>query len=164
MATASNTFADLVALWVDRGFRGTPPFTRKRRADGEFEAFVRAPRGAMADCLSITTYRGDLWVRLGPPHSFYPVGSQRELVYVVRHVMRDRALFVLTYKDDVWTGTTIVTRGARPVVRRGEVAHVLSWSGRFDERVEAVSRKRSNQRVKPVAASRRKARTRAHRG
>jgi hypothetical protein len=28
-------------------------------------------------------------VRLGPPHTFYPVDNQRELVFVVRHVMRE---------------------------------------------------------------------------
>src|SRR5688572_14035831 len=137
MARKSNTFAELVKLWVDRGFRGAPKFTRKRRADGEFEAFLRAPRGSKAGGLSIVTWHGDLWVRLGPPHTFYSVDDQRELVFVVRRLLSERALFALTYEDDVWTGTTLVARGARPTIRRGEVAHVLSWSGRFDERLDA---------------------------
>ena len=147
MATASNTFAELVARWVERGFRRVPQFTRQRSADGEYDAFVRAPRGAAADVLSIVTYRGDLWVRLGPPHTFYPVKSRQELVSVVRHLLSDRALFVVTYKDTVWTETALTTRGVRPTLRRGEVAYVLSWSGRFDERLEGPSSKP----VKPSA-------------
>jgi hypothetical protein len=137
MSRSVNTFAELVQGWVDRGFRGTPKFLRKRRVDGEFEAFLRAPRGSKVGALIIVTHHGDLWVRLGPPRTFYSVDDQRELVFVVRQLLRDRALFAVTYKGDVWTGTTLVTRGVRPRVRRGEVALVLSWSGRFDARIEA---------------------------
>ncbi|MFY9268511.1 MAG: hypothetical protein WAO55_02050 [Candidatus Manganitrophaceae bacterium] len=143
-------------LWVDRGFRGTPKFTRKRRADGEFEAFLRAPRGSQAGALIIVTWHGDLWVRLNPPHTFYSVNDQRELVFVVRQLLRERALFAVTYKDDVWTGTTLVARGVRPTIRRAEVAHVLSWSGRFDERLDASpSGGRSNKALQPASRAQR---------
>lgn len=164
MATVSNTFAALVEHWVDRGFRGTPAFVRKRRTDGEFEAFVKAPRGAMAGRLVIVTCQGNLYVRLGPPHTFYPVGTLRELVSVVRHIVSERAVFALTYKDDVWTGTTLINRGDQPSVRRGEVAYVVSWSGRCDRRVETVALTRSKKRVTPAAGARGPANTTDRRG
>lgn len=160
MARASNTFAEIVTRWVDRGFRGSPKFTRRRRADGEFEAFLRAPRGSKVGGLSIVTWHGDVWVRLGPPHSFYSVNDQRELVFVVRQLLSDQALFALTYKDDVWTGTTLVARGARPTIRRGEVAHVLSWSGRSDERLDASASVPSNRTLQPATRAQRASKSR----
>ena len=153
MARATNTFADLVKLWVERGFRGTPKFTRKRRFDAEFEAYLLAPRRSQLGALVIVTWRGDLWIRFSMPHSFYSADDQRELVSVVRRLLSERLLLVITYRDEAWTGTTLIERGATPRVRRGEVAHVFSWSGRFDERVEAGADKRSNTREKPAATS-----------
>ena len=130
-----NTFAELVQGWVNRSFRKSPVFVRHRRQDGEFEASLRAPRGSKAGHLVVITYRGDLWVRLSPPNMCYSVDSRGELASIVRQILTERALFVASYRDDAWTGTTLVRRGAVPKLRRGEVAHVVSWTGRYDETI-----------------------------
>lgn len=139
MASQRNTFAKLVQGWVSQSFQTRPTFVRRRRPDGEFEASAHAPRGSKARNLVISTWRGDLWVRFGPPNLFYSVDSRKELAFVVRQLLSERALFVVRYRDGEWTGTTLVTRGTSPKLVRGEVAHVVSWTGRFDRTIELGS-------------------------
>jgi hypothetical protein len=131
----SNTFAELVQDWVDRSFRKSPVFVRHRRQDGEFEASLRAPRGSKAGHLVIFTYRGDLWVRFSPPNMCYSVDNRAELVSIVRQLLSERALFMVSYRDAAWSGTTLIRRGIVPKPKRGEVAHVVSWTGRYDETI-----------------------------
>ena len=139
MIPPQNTFAEIVQGWVGQIFRTSPIFVRRRRPDGEFEASVRAPRGSKARNLVICTWRGDLWVRFGPPNLLYSVDSRKELAFVVRQLLSERALFVVRYRDGEWTETTLVARGTSPKVVRGEVAHVVSWTGRFDRTIELGS-------------------------
>jgi len=131
----SNTFAEIVKGWIDQSFRTSPAFVRHRRQDGEFEASVRAPRGSKAGHLVVFTYRGDLWVRFSPPNMCYSVDSRGELVSIVRQLLSERALFIACYRDGAWSGTTLVRRGTVPKVKRGEVAHVVSWTGQYDETI-----------------------------
>ena len=98
MIRQTNTFAELVRGWVTQSFRASPTFVRHRRSDGEFEASVRAPRGSKARALVVSTWRGDLWVRFGLPNAFYGVESRSELAFVVRALVSERALFVVTYQ------------------------------------------------------------------
>src|SRR6185436_5843846 len=119
-------FAELVKGWIDRSFRTSPAFVRHRRQDGEFEASVRAPRGSKAGHLVVFTYRGDCWVRFSPPNMCYSVDSREELVSIVRQLLSERAMFVVSYRDGAWRGTTLLRRGTVHKVRRGELAHVVS--------------------------------------
>ena len=132
----TNTFASVVEGWVHASFPVSPKFVRRRKPDGEFEAFLRAPKGSRAGYLVIYTWRGDLWVRFNPPNMSYPVESRREMSSIVRQLLGDRALFVVTYSGDAWRGTTLIRRNVVPKLRRGEAAHVVSWSGRFDMTLE----------------------------
>src|SRR4030095_3498766 len=128
MIPQTNTFAEVVQGWVAQSFRASPTFVRHRRSDGEFEASVRAPRGSKVRALVISTWRGDLWVRFAPPNAFYGVESRSELAFIVRQLLSECALFVVTYRGHVWSGTPVVTRRKSPEVKRGEKAHVLSWT------------------------------------
>jgi len=127
-----DTFAEIVRGWVDQSFDTSFRFVRHRRPDGEFEVSVRPPRGSEAGRLVIFTSRGDLWVRFAPPNMCYAVESRRELVSIVRQLVSERALFVVTYRRRKWTETTIVPRTSSLDLAHGETAHVVSWSGRFD--------------------------------
>jgi hypothetical protein len=133
----TNTFASIVGGWVHASFPVSPKFVRRRKPDAEFEAVLRAPKGSRAGYLAIHTWHGDLWVRFNPPRMSYPVESRREMALIVRQLLGDRALFVVTYFGDAWRGTTLIRRNVVPKLRRGEVAHVVSWSGHFDMTVEA---------------------------
>src|SRR5262249_53100746 len=96
------------------------------------------------------------------PRMSYAVDSRREMASIVRQLLGDRALFVVTYHSEAWRGTTLIRRNGAPKLRRGEVAHVVSWSGRFDMTVEASQAKpqgrvgaddrRANKRLQPSAA------------
>jgi hypothetical protein len=127
-----NTFAQIVAEWTTATFKAGPTLRRRRRRDGEFEAFVKAPVGSKAGHLVVLTDKGNLWVRFAPPQFMYPVESRAEMSSIVKGLVSERILFVATYRDDEWRGTTLVRRGAAFQVRRGERAYVLSWSGRYD--------------------------------
>ena len=111
----------------ERGFR------RRQRKDGEFEASLRAPRGSKVGALGIFTDRGNLWIRFSAPNMCYPVDSRAELRSVLRALLNDRALFVNIFRGEKWEGVTLVRRGQPPVLKRGQVAHVISWSGRYDQ-------------------------------
>lgn len=126
---ATNTFAEMVDGWMlrERGFR------RRKRKDGEFEASLRAPRGSSAESLIVFTDRGNLWVRFSAPNMCYPADSRAELRSILRALSSDRALFVNIFRGEKWEGVTLVPRGQRPALKRGQVAHVVCWSGRYDE-------------------------------
>ena len=128
----TNTFGLVVREWLRRSFPSKPQFTTRFKKNGEFEAFLRAPRGSQAGALVIFTFQGDLWVRFNPPQMCYSVDSRAEMVSIVRQLLSDKALFVTTHRGNEWTGTTLLRRGSSPKLRRGETARIISWSGRFD--------------------------------
>lgn len=127
----SNTFARLVQTWVEQAW---PSWAKhvQRREDGEFEVAVPAPVESRAGHLRVFTSQGDLWVRYSPPRMCYPIDSRAELLSIVRQLLRDKVFFVNTYRGKKWTGGTLTRRGVKPQVQRGEVAEVVSWSGKFD--------------------------------
>jgi hypothetical protein len=142
-----NTFAEVVNGWVEVGFRSPLRFTRRRRKDGEFEAAVRAPQGSKAGGLAIVTWQGDLWVRFTKPNMWYPVDSREELLLVVRHLLKERALFATTYRGNAWRGVTLIQKGQSPKAQRGEMVRVVSWSGRYDSTVKCDGTTQSARKV-----------------
>jgi hypothetical protein len=134
----TNTFGLVVQEWVRRSFPSKPRFTTRFKNGGEFEAFLRAPRGSQAGALVIFTFQGDLWVRFSPPQMCYAVDSRAEMASIVRQLVSDKALFVTTHRANEWTGTMLLRRGSSPKLRRGETARVVSWSGRFDASLDGA--------------------------
>jgi hypothetical protein len=131
MAIRTSTFAKVVESWIDRTFP-TLRFVRRRRRDGEFEAFIRAPRGSQAGYLIVFTHGGDLWVRFNQPNVCYAVESLAELASVVRGLVSERVLFMVTYRRGAWSGTTLIRRGVVPRTARSGTARLVSWTGRYD--------------------------------
>ena len=128
---APNTLARTVQAWVERSW---PTWTKhiQRRKDGEFEVAFPAPRGSKAGHLRIFTSQGNLWVRYNPPRMCYPIDNRAELLSIGRQLLNDKVFFVNTYRGEKWTGCTLTRRGVEVQVQRGEVAQVVSWSGKFD--------------------------------
>lgn len=127
-----------------------PRFARRLRIreNGDFEAEIPAPPRSAAQalvCMSNGTY---VWVRVGPRRAFYSLDNTKELVSIVRALLRDDAHFVLFAKAGKWSGTTLVRRGFLPAQGVGESARIVSWSGRFDRRLRA-GRKRKPLRPAP---------------
>jgi hypothetical protein len=145
-AVGHNAFAELVRGWLLRAF---PAWARRlsTRENGELELVVRAPAASRAGHLRVFTDRGNLWVRFDPPRMCYSLDTRREMVSIIKQLLSDRALFVVKYRADKWTGATLVRRHCEPVVGRGEVAHVVSWSGRYDRTMEARASRRARARV-----------------
>jgi hypothetical protein len=116
-----------------------PKFGRAMQtfSNGDFDASIPSPRRSKARALVCQARAGDVWIRLGPPRTFYFVDSPRELVDVVGAVLRDDAHVVVLSKQRQWSGTTLVSRGARPAQGVGESARIISWSGKFDRRLRA---------------------------
>jgi hypothetical protein len=135
----NNTFAEIVAGWLTAAFRTAPTFRRRRRGDGELEAFVTAPRGSTAGHLTVLTDKGNLWLRFDPPRMFYGLDGRTEMLSIVRGLLSERTLFVTVYRGNEWRGTTLARRGAQPRLRRGETAYIVSWSGRYDRVVAGTS-------------------------
>ena len=142
---ALNTFARIVQDWVAQSW---PSWTEhvEQRQDGEFEVALPAPSGSKAGHLRIFTSRGDLWVRYNPPRMCYPIDNRAELLSIVRQLLKDKVLFVNIYRGTKWRGGTLTRRGIEPQVQRGEVAQVVSWTGKFDATVGGP-KARSNYRA-----------------
>jgi len=121
-----------------------PRFGRGLRVlpNGDFEAFVRAPRTSKAGVLVCMSRGTDVWVRLNPPNTFYSVDTPRELLTIVEGLLADDLLFVVLFTKRKWSGTTLVRRGERPAQSAGESARLLSWSGKHDRRIRATRQRR----------------------
>ena len=101
---------------------------------GDVEIAVPAPRGSRAGHLVIFTNAGkDAWVRFAPPRACYCVESDGELHAVVEALLRDDAFFVVITDGDTWVKTSLLRPGEEPVLQEGQVANVVSWSGRHDK-------------------------------
>ena len=131
MVIRANTFAKVVESWVDRSLP-TFGFVRRRRNDGEFEAFIPAPAGSQAGYLIVFTYRGDLWVRFDQPNMCYAVESRAELASVVRGLVSERVLFMVSHRRGAWSRTTLIRR--IPKTARSGAARLVSWTGRYDSK------------------------------
>ena len=111
------------------------------RGENDPQAAVPAPAGSKAGHLVIFTDKGEnLWLRFGPPRMCYSVDNEAELTGVVRQLLKENALFVVVMRGDEWAGTTLVRRGEPsdlPQLEPNQVAHVVSWSGRYDRTIAA---------------------------
>lgn len=100
---------------------------------GDLELAVPAPRGSRAGHLVIFTAGGqDTWIRYSPPRAFYSVETDRQMHAVVEALLADDAFFVVVTDGDQWVETSLLRPGEEPVLGEGQVANVVSWSGRHD--------------------------------
>lgn len=101
---------------------------------GDLEIAIPAPRGSRAGHLVIFTVRGeDTWIRYSPPQACYCVETDREMHAVVEALIGDDAFFVVVTDGDTWLETSLLRPGEEPVLAEGQVANVVSWSGRHDK-------------------------------
>jgi hypothetical protein len=103
--------------------------------NGDLELAIPAPQGSRAGHLVIFfTARGkDMWIRYSPPRACYCVETDRELHAVVEALLADDAFFVVVTDGDTWIETSLLRPGEEPVLAEGQVANMVSWSGRHDK-------------------------------
>src|SRR5262245_38955354 len=101
---------------------------------GDLEIAIPAPKGSRAGHLVIFTARGeDMWLRYSPPRACYCVATDREMHAAVGALLADDAFFVVVTDGNEWVETTPLRPGEEPVLHDGQVANVVSWSGRHDK-------------------------------
>jgi len=105
----------------------------------DLEVAVSAPMGSNAGHLVVFTAKGqDLWIRFGPPSMCYSVRDETEMLNVIQQLLAETALFAVVMRGDEWAGTTLIRRGEDvPRLGRNEVAHVVSWSGKYDQTIKS---------------------------
>ncbi len=70
----------------------------------------------------------------------YSVDDETEMLSVVQQLLEETALFAVVMQGDEWAGTTLIRRGEpRDVPQLGpnELAHVVSWSGQYDQTIKS---------------------------
>jgi hypothetical protein len=111
----------------------------KTLATGDLEVSIPAPKGSRAGHLAIFTARGvDTWIGYSPPRARYAVESDRQMHAVLRALLEDDAFFVVVTSGDAWIETSLLRPGEEPVLMDGQMANVVSWSGRHDRIVICV--------------------------
>ena len=111
---------------------------------GDLEVAVPAPRGSRAGHLVIFTARGeDTWIRYSPGRACYCVERDREMHAVIDALLRDDAFFVVVTDGDEWVETALLRPGEEPVLKEGQVANLVSWSGRHDKIVTYTEKRPS---------------------
>ena len=108
---------------------------------GDLELAVPAPRGSRAGHLVIFTAGGEhTWIRYSPPRACYSVESESEMHAVIEALLADEALFVVVTHGDEWVVTSLLRPGEEAVLVEGQVANVVSWSGRHDKVVSYINK------------------------
>ena len=101
--------------------------------EGDLEVAVPAPPGSNAGHLVIFTSGGkDLWVRFNPPLACYPIDDEAEMLEIVRQIQAEQALLTIVTQNNEWIETTLIRPGEQPELRPGQIARVISWSGKND--------------------------------
>jgi hypothetical protein len=111
------------------------------RGKDDLEAAVPAPIGSKAGHLVVFTAEGqDLWVRFSSPWMCYSVSDETELLGVIQQLLAETAFFAAVMRGDEWTGTTLIRQGEPgdlPQLGPNQVAHVVSWYGKYDRIIKA---------------------------
>jgi hypothetical protein len=109
--------------------------------EDDLEAAIPAPMGSNAGHLVIFTAKGkDLWLRFSPPSMCYSVDDETEIVHVIRQLLAEKVSLVVVMHGNEWTGTSLIRQdvpGDIPQLEIGEVAQVVSWSGKYDRTIRA---------------------------
>jgi len=109
---------------------------------GDLELAIPAPHRSRAGHLVIFTRQGqDIWIRYTPPRMCYSVESDAEMHAVVKALLADDAFFVVVTTGDDWIETTLLRSGQEPILAEGQVANMVSWSGRHDKILTWVARR-----------------------
>ncbi len=69
----------------------------------------------------------------------YSVDDETEMLDVIDQILAETALFAVVMRGDEWVGTTLIRRAVStdvPQLGPNEVAHIVSWSGNYDETIE----------------------------
>ena len=75
-----------------------------------------------------------------PPNMCYSVDDETEMLDVIQKILSETALFAVVMRGDEWVGTTLIRRGEStdaPKLGRNEAAHIVSWSGNYDQIIES---------------------------
>lgn len=108
--------------------------------EDDLEVAIPAPMGSNAGHLVIYTAQGkDLWLRFSPPSMCYSVRDETEMI-IIRQLLTDKVCFAVVMRGDKWAGTTLVRQdmpGDVPLLKCGEAAQVVSWSGKHDRIIRA---------------------------
>ena len=99
----------------------------------DLEVAVPVPLGSNAGHLVIFTASGeDVWLRFSPPHMCYGVDDESEMLGVIEQLLSEKILFVVIKQGENWAGTTLIRRGDSLELEKGQLAHIVSWSGSHD--------------------------------
>ena len=109
--------------------------------EDDLELTIPAPVGSNAGQLVVFTAKGkDLWIRFSPPSMCYSVDDETEMLDVIQQILAETALFAVVMRGDEWVGTTLIRRSVStdiPQLGPNEAAHIVSWSGNYDETIES---------------------------
>ena len=78
--------------------------------------------------------------RFSPPSMCYSVDNETEMLDIIQQLLAERALFVVVMRGDEWAETSLIRReepGDLPQLEPNQVAHVVSWSGKYDRTINA---------------------------
>jgi hypothetical protein len=70
----------------------------------------------------------------------YSVDDESEMLDVIDQILAETALFVVVMRGDEWVETTMIRRAVPtdvPQLGPNEVAHIVSWSGNYDETIQS---------------------------
>jgi len=108
--------------------------------EDDLELAIAAPAGSNAGYLVVFTVQGkDLWIRFSPPRMCYSVDDETEMLDVIDQILAETVLFAVVMRGDGWVETTLIRRAVPtdvPQLGPNEVAHIVSWSGNYDETIQ----------------------------
>jgi len=103
----------------------------------DLEVAVPAPKGSNAGHLIVfTTKDNDIWIRFVPPRMCYAVESESEMLDIIRRLVTDQLVFVVTTHGDEWVETTLARPGEEPQLKCGQAARIVSWTGIHETTLE----------------------------
>ena len=83
-----------------------------------------------------TTADNQIWVRNYQRYSGYYIDNTEELIEIINGIFSDEILWVIGFKKDTWTETTLILNGSKIEMENGVTYYIYSWSGMFDKKFE----------------------------
>jgi hypothetical protein len=65
----------------------------------------------------------------------YSVENESEMLDIIRRLLADEIVFVVTTLGDEWVETTLARAGEGPRLNQGQAARIVSWTGIHDTNI-----------------------------
>lgn len=116
-----------------------PDLAGLQKKDSEFLEFhiENEYKAKLGDFYIQTSDNDEIWIKASHPFTTYQVDAVEELLYILEGLLYNELFWVVSYEEDGWDDTFLITKEQDIKTEEGITYHILSWNGKNDQLITA---------------------------